>query len=90
MKFLIFLLFAAAAGSARPAPVFEDTVAQRTLAGTGWQGRQGRAGPDGHYQRIAGKSAGYRYDQLLNLRDGRRAWRSGPRKASLLAGSPTP
>ena len=51
---------------------FEDTIAQRTLACTGCHGPQGRAGPDGYYPRIAGKPVGYLYNQLLNMREGRR------------------
>lgn len=47
-------------------------MAQRTLACTACHGAQGRAGPDGYYPRIAGKPAGYLYNQLLNFRDGRR------------------
>jgi cytochrome c553 len=54
------------------APPFEDSMAQRTLACTACHGAQGRAGPDGYYPRIAGKPAGYLYNQLLNFRDGRR------------------
>jgi cytochrome c553 len=72
VKYLIFLLVAWAATSALPAPVFEDSMAQRTLACTACHGKQGRAGPDGYYPRIAGKPAGYLYNQLLNFRDGRR------------------
>lgn len=53
-------------------PVFEDSMAQRTKACTGCHGDQGRAGPDGYYPRLAGKPAGYLYNQLLNIRDGRR------------------
>ena len=63
---------AAAASSAAAAPPFEDTLAQRTQACTVCHGKEGRAGPDGYYPRIAGKPAGYLYNQLLNFRDGRR------------------
>lgn len=51
---------------------FEDTIAQRTMACTACHGPQGRAAPDGYYPRLAGKPAGYLYNQLLNFRDGRR------------------
>lgn len=51
---------------------FEDTIAQRTLACTACHGKAGRAGPDGYYPRLAGKPAGYLFNQLLNFRDGRR------------------
>jgi cytochrome c553 len=57
---------------AQAAPAFADTLAQRTLACTGCHGKEGRAGPDGYYPRLAGKPAGYLYNQLLNFRDGRR------------------
>jgi cytochrome c553 len=51
---------------------FEDTMAQRTLACTACHGPQGRAAPDGYYPRLAGKPAGYLYNQLVNFREGRR------------------
>jgi cytochrome c553 len=51
---------------------FTDTIAQRTLACTACHGKQGRAGPDGYYPRLAGKPAAYLYNQLLNFREGRR------------------
>ena len=60
------------AAPATAATPFEDTMAQRTLACTSCHGKEGRAGPDGYYPRIAGKPAGYLYNQLINLRDGRR------------------
>ncbi|TFY97006.1 c-type cytochrome [Ramlibacter rhizophilus] len=47
-------------------------MAQRTQACTSCHGAEGRAGPDGYYPRIAGKPAGYLYNQLLHFRDGRR------------------
>ncbi len=60
-----------AASPAIAAP-FEDSIAQRALACTACHGPQGRAAPDGYYPRLAGKPAGYLYNQLLNFRDGRR------------------
>ena len=47
-------------------------MAQRVLACTGCHGREGRAAADGYYPRIAGKPAGYLFNQLRNFRDGSR------------------
>ena len=71
---LTFAFFCALV-AATPSRAFEDTIAQRTLACTACHGKQGRAGPDGYYPRLAGKPAGYLYNQLLNFRDGRRQYR---------------
>jgi cytochrome c553 len=49
-----------------------DTIAQRVTACTPCHGKEGRAPRDGYFPRIAGKPAGYLYNQLLNFRDGRR------------------
>lgn len=52
----------------------DDTMARRARACTGCHGEQGRAAADGYYPRIAGKPAGYLYEQLLAFRDGRRRY----------------
>ncbi|CAM8662695.1 Cytochrome c-like domain containing protein [Comamonadaceae bacterium] len=53
---------------------FENTMAERTRACTACHGDQGRAGPDGYYPRLAGKPAGYLYNQLENFQQGRRQY----------------
>ena len=58
--------------AAHALPPVEDTMAQRMQACTGCHGPQGRAASDGYYPRIAGKPAGYLYNQLRSFRDGRR------------------
>lgn len=68
----VALLCTGACALACAAPKVEDTMAQRVLACTGCHGPQGRAASDGYYPRIAGKPAGYLYNQLLSFRDGRR------------------
>jgi cytochrome c553 len=71
-RIFLALLLTLGASAFAAAPVFEDSMAQRTLACSACHGKEGRAGPDGYYPRIAGKPAGYLYNQLLNFRDGRR------------------
>lgn len=51
-----------------------DTIEQRAAACIVCHGKQGRAGSDGYYPRIAGKPAGYLYNQLRNFRDGQRTY----------------
>jgi cytochrome c553 len=51
-----------------------DTIAQRALACTACHGKEGRATNEGYFPRIAGKPAGYLYNQLLNFRAGRRQY----------------
>ncbi|MBI5279278.1 MAG: c-type cytochrome [Burkholderiales bacterium] len=72
MPRLLAILFLLLGPLAATAAEFTDDMAQRTLACTACHGKQGRAGPDGYYPRLAGKPAGYLYNQLLNFRDGRR------------------
>ena len=47
-------------------------MAQRAVACTTCHGKEGRATNEGYFPRIAGKPAGYLYNQLVNFRDGRR------------------
>ena len=62
----------AAAGS-EPLQV-PDTIAQRVQACTPCHGREGRATNEGFFPRIAGKPAGYLYNQLVHFREGRRRY----------------
>ena len=70
----VTLIVMASATAAPPAAKVEDTMAQRVQACTGCHGPQGRAASDGYYPRIAGKPAGYLYNQLIAFRDGRRQY----------------
>ncbi|MES2947327.1 MAG: cytochrome c4 [Pseudomonadota bacterium] len=47
-------------------------MAERVLPCTACHGKEGRATNAGYFPRIAGKPAGYLYNQLVNFRDGRR------------------
>lgn len=49
-----------------------DTLAQRLQPCMACHGAQGQASREGYLPRIAGKPAGYLYQQLLHFRDGRR------------------
>lgn len=47
-------------------------MAERTKPCIACHGDMGRAGPDGYYPRLAGKPAGYLYNQMQNFSQGRR------------------
>jgi len=68
-RFLTILL-ALSVGQA--AAGVDHSMAQRVLACTVCHGKEGRAASDGFYPRIAGKPAGYLYNQLVAFREGRR------------------
>lgn len=68
-----FLLAACATAVAETPPTFPlDSIDQRVLPCTVCHGKEGRATSDGYYPRIAGKPAGYLFNQLVNFRDGYR------------------
>jgi len=70
----VLLLVCLLSGRSAMAAPFEDTIAQRVLACTGCHGQDGRAVGDAYFPRIAGKPAGYLFNQLRNFRDGKRAY----------------
>ncbi len=57
-----------------PRQAIPDTIAQRALACAACHGKEGRATSEGFFPRIAGKPAGYLYNQLVNFRDGHRQY----------------
>jgi cytochrome c553 len=69
---LAALVCCAAMVAAAPPHTVPDTMQQRMLACSGCHGKDGRATSQGYFPRIAGKPAGYLYNQLLNFREGRR------------------
>ena len=63
---------AAASAAAIGATSVPDTIEERVRACTVCHGNEGRATSDGYFPRIAGKPAGYLFNQLVNFREGRR------------------
>jgi len=61
------------AGKVAEPAVAADTLAQRLQPCTTCHGREGRPTEHGFYPRIAGKPAGYLFNQLDNFRSGRRS-----------------
>lgn len=49
-----------------------DTIAERVSPCTSCHGKEGRATNEGYFPRVAGKPAGYLFNQLVNFREGRR------------------
>jgi cytochrome c553 len=69
-------LWHTAAGAAAPAvvpAVVPDTIAQRVAACIACHGREGATTNAGFFPRLAGKPAGYLFNQLVSFRDGRRS-----------------
>jgi cytochrome c553 len=67
------LAFMAFSGASAETPDSQlDTLQQRVKPCTSCHGNEGRATREGYFPRIAGKPAGYLFNQLLNFREGRR------------------
>jgi cytochrome c553 len=62
-------------------------MAERIKPCEACHGDQGRAGPDGYYPRLAGKPAGYLYNQMENFSQGRRHYTMMRRMMSPLSPS---
>ncbi len=73
---IILSLFCLSLGWSGASPAQLDAppvdMSERVAACSACHGEQGRATADGFYPRIAGKPAGYLYNQLLNFKQGRR------------------
>ena len=73
-SWMVALLFwAGMAGAQAQAPA-QDPISQRVAACIGCHGSADRQTRDGYFPRIAGKPAGYLYNQLRHFRDGRRTY----------------
>lgn len=71
-RVLAAMLLSASAVSAGAGELSLDSFEQRMQPCAACHGAQGRATRDGYYPRLAGKPAGYLFEQLLNFRDGQR------------------
>ncbi|SFU32589.1 Cytochrome c553 [Nitrosomonas eutropha] len=80
MKFIIFILLwtiSNLANALEPMPPkISDTLEQRVKPCIICHGDEDRAGRDAYYPRIAGKPAGYLFNQLRNFRDGQRYYQA--------------
>ena len=69
---LIALPFSAA--RSQPAERAPDTIAARVLACASCHGAEGQGTSDDYFPRLAGKPAGYLYNQLIAFKDARRRY----------------
>jgi cytochrome c553 len=60
--------------TAAPGAGAPDTIAARVLACASCHGEQGEGTSDAYFPRLAGKPAGYLYNQLVAFKDGRRRY----------------
>jgi cytochrome c553 len=72
--FLVLLALPFGAAQSQPAERAPDTMAARVLACASCHGAEGEGTSDVYFPRLAGKPAGYLYNQLVAFRDGRRKY----------------
>ena len=73
LEYLSIALLACGCAHAADAPGPPlDSIEQRVKPCTSCHGNEGRATREGYFPRIAGKPAGYLFNQLVNFREGRR------------------
>lgn len=70
--FLVFALLLASRSVQAQAPLTHDAMTERLGACISCHGKEGRTINAEYLPRIAGKPAGYLFNQLMNFRDGRR------------------
>jgi cytochrome c553 len=72
--FLLLLTGRATTAQVPPTPAAADTMEARLLACAACHGRQGEGIDNDYFPRLAGKPAGYLFNQLVAFRDGRRRY----------------
>lgn len=70
--FLALIVSAFDVAQAQPADRAPDTMAARVLACASCHGAEGEGTSDEYFPRLAGKPAGYLYNQLVAFKDARR------------------
>lgn len=71
---LVAVILPLSAGRAQPSDAAPDTIAARVQACTSCHGLQGQGTDSDYFPRLAGKPAGYLYNQLVAFRGGRRRY----------------
>jgi cytochrome c553 len=72
--FIFLVLIALPFGAAQSQERAPDTMAARVLACASCHGAEGEGTSDAYFPRLAGKPAGYLYNQLIAFGDGRRKY----------------
>src|SRR6185436_2696548 len=74
LLFAVTVALPAAAQDTTPSPKKIDSIEARVQGCVTCHGQSGQGTKDGYFPRIAGKPAGYLYNQLVAFRDGNRRY----------------